>query len=83
MRCAECVPLNSKCSRKCAAPCWPGPSCREPAAIQTPKVAERVPGISSVRTRTPEGSSVRRTTEPSAVAGNKSVLPASCSVTGW
>jgi len=44
------------------APWYPGASSRLPTPTQHPSVAERTPGVCSVRTRTPPGSTVRRTT---------------------
>src|SRR4051812_3943914 len=58
------VPLNSRCSRKCVEPWCPFASSREPTPSQQPSVAERWPGMASVRTRTPPGRTVRRTTAP-------------------
>ena len=56
------VPLNSRCSRKCDAPREPsGVSSREPTSTQTPTEARRTPGIVSVTTRRPPGSTVRAT----------------------
>src|SRR5688572_11181066 len=55
------VPLNSRCSRKCVDPWWPSRSSREPTPTQAPIVADRSPGMRSVRTRTPPGRTERRT----------------------
>src|SRR3954469_386872 len=55
------VPLNSRCSRKCVAPWYPGASSRLPTPTQQPSVAERTPGVLSVSTRTPPGRTLRRT----------------------
>src|SRR5690348_15914525 len=55
------VALNSRCSRKCAAPGTVAPSSRDPTPTQTPTDAERTAGRYSVTTRRPPGSVVRRT----------------------
>src|ERR1700750_2315232 len=57
------VDLNSRCSRKCAAPATLGPSSREPTPTQTPTDAERTDGMNSVTTRRPPGRVVRRTVD--------------------
>ncbi len=54
------VDLNSRCSRKCAAPATVAPSSRDPTPTQTPTEAERTAGRYSVTTRSPPGSVVRR-----------------------
>src|ERR1700757_3866712 len=54
------VDLNSRCSKKCAAPATLAPSSREPTPTQTPTDAERTAGRYSVTTRRPPGSVVRR-----------------------
>src|SRR5438445_10745066 len=54
------VDLNSRCSRKCAAPATVAPSSRDPTPTHTPTEAERTPGRYSVTTRKPPGSVVRR-----------------------
>lgn len=58
------VPLNSRCSRKCAAPAVDPVSSREPTATQMPKETLRIAGMASVSTRSPLGSTVRRTVPP-------------------
>src|ERR1700691_3136445 len=45
------VDLNSRCSKKCAAPATVAPSSRDPTPTQTPTEAERTPGRYSVTTR--------------------------------
>src|SRR6185436_13604531 len=55
------VDLNSRCSRKCAAPATLGPSSRDPTPTHTPTDAERTDGTYSVTTRSPPGKVVRRT----------------------
>src|SRR5882757_6126429 len=55
------VDLNSRCSRKCAAPATLEPSSRDPTPTQTPTDAECTDGMYSVTTRRPPGSVVRRT----------------------
>ena len=55
------VPLKSRCSRKCEQPCSVGVSSREPTPTQTPTLADRTPASCSVMTRSPPGSTVRRT----------------------
>src|SRR5258705_139460 len=55
------VDLNSRCSRKCAAPATVAPSSRDPTPTQTPTDAERTAGRYSVTTLRPPGSVVRRT----------------------
>ena len=57
------VPLNSTCSRKWEQPCSVSSSSADPTPTHTPMLAERTPAICSVTMRSPEGSSVRRTTE--------------------
>src|ERR1700749_3045158 len=54
------VDLNSKCSRKCAAPATVAPSSRDPTPTQTPTDAECTAGRYSVTTRNPPGRVVRR-----------------------
>src|SRR5262249_18308592 len=54
------VDLNSRCSRKCAAPATVAPSSRDPTPTQTPTDAERTAGRYSVTTRNPPGKVVRR-----------------------
>ena len=53
------VPLNSRCSMKCAPPSRPARSTREPLPTQTPSETVGRPASSSVTTRTPLGSRVR------------------------
>src|SRR3546814_11719533 len=55
------VDLNSRCSRKCAAPATDGFSSREPTATQRPTDADLTPGMYSVTTRSPPGSTERCT----------------------
>ena len=64
-RSARRVALNSRCSRKCAAPATVGPSSREPTLTQTPTDADRTDGTYSVTTRRPPGRTVRRIAETS------------------
>ena len=59
------VPLKSRCSRKCEAPACGPVSSREPTATQMPNETLRIAGIASVSTRSPLGSTVRRTVPPS------------------
>ena len=70
------VPLKSRCSRKCEQPCSAGVSSREPTPTQTPMLAERTPAMCSVTTRSPLGSTVRRTREVTCPAPSRTV----CSV---
>src|ERR1700754_3631672 len=55
------VDLNSRCSRKCAAPATLDPSSRDPTPTHTPTEAECTDGMYSVTTRRPPGKMVRRT----------------------
>src|SRR5690242_7459779 len=55
------VDLNSRCSRKCAAPATLAPSSRDPTATHTPTEAECTDGMCSVTTRKPPGRTVRCT----------------------
>src|SRR5260370_4423395 len=55
------VDLNSRCSRKCAAPATLAPSSRDPTPTHTPTDAECTGGMYSVPTRRPPGNVVRRT----------------------
>src|SRR5690242_18163596 len=55
------VDLNSRCSRKCAAPATLCPSSRDPTPTHTPTDAECTDGMNSVTTRKPPGKVVQRT----------------------
>src|SRR5829696_7161895 len=48
------------CSRKCESPASASVSPREPAPTKKPRAADRTEGMTSVTTRSPESSSVRR-----------------------
>src|SRR4051794_39175232 len=76
------VPLKSRCSRKCEHPAWRVVSSRLPAATQTPKATERTPGTCSETTRSPPGSTVRRTSPPSGSRSRVRVLPTRWSEAG-
>src|SRR3954453_7786367 len=69
------VPLNSRCSRKCDEPATAGCSSREPTPTQMPRVADRTPGIVSVSTRSPPGSSGRSTRPPNSSTPSTTVSP--------
>src|ERR1700754_1518682 len=60
------VDLNSRCSRKCAAPATLAPSSRDPTPTQTPTDAECTDGMYSVTMRRPPGRVVLRTIDFSA-----------------
>ena len=64
------VPLNRRCSRKCVEPRSSSVSSREPTATQKPMRGASAPGMRSLRTRTPVGRTVRRTSA-SPVARNE------------
>src|SRR3954451_4447521 len=70
------VPLKSRCSRKCEQPSNAADSSREPTPTHTPMLAERTPASCSLITRSPPGSTVRRTREVTWPSGPVSV----CSV---
>src|SRR6476659_1673683 len=73
------VPLNSRCSRKCEAPDSCGDSSRDPTPTHTPMEAERTPRIASVTTRSPPGSTVRRTSAPPSCSDRRGwVVPGFC-----
>ncbi len=75
------VPLKSRCSRKCVEPyvagCAASACCssREPTATQKPTVTLRLPGTCSLRTRTPDGSTLRRTRASPAAVKESSAWP--------
>src|SRR5689334_783849 len=53
------VPLNSMCSRKCAAPCSSAGSSRAPVSTHSPIDTDRTCGIDSVTSRSPRRGSER------------------------
>src|SRR5215218_4023085 len=69
------VPLNNRCSRKCEEPATASVSSREPTLTQMPTVADNTPGIVSVSTRRPPGSSVRSTRPPTSSTSRTTVSP--------
>ena len=69
------VPLNNKCSRKCVEPNVPGSSSLEPTATEAAIATDGAPGISSLKMRTPLGSTVLQIRDASAVKSLESKRP--------
>src|SRR6476619_5679367 len=73
------VPRKITCSRKCEAPDRCGDSSRDPTPTHTPMEADRTPGMASVTTRSPPGSTVRFTSAPPSLVDRRvRVVPGFC-----